>query len=101
MLRPLHVIASAAQTQKTQQSHSYTAALEFSFLQLLDLGLDFLFLALNKASNFLTTQMLSPGSLHTARVAAPCTVAFPLRRQWWRESLFSNLWAPSPPQFVS
>lgn len=49
------------ESRKTQQSHSRAAALEFLFLQLPDLGIDFLFLALNKASNFLTAKMLSPG----------------------------------------
>lgn len=61
-LRPSHDIASAAQKQKDTTKPQPCRALEFLFLQLPDLGIDFLFLALNKASNFLTAKMLSPGS---------------------------------------
>lgn len=63
---------------KTERHSKATtaAALEFSFLQRSDLGsIDFLFLALNKASHFLTTKMLSQWSLHSARSGA-----FPLHR---------------------
>ena len=68
---------SSTKTKKTRQSHNRPAALEFSFLQLPDLGVDFLFLALNKASNFLTTTC-SPQSLLTARSGTHAAAASPL-----------------------
>lgn len=75
-------------TTARQPSHSF-------FLQLPDLGIDFLFLALNKASNFLTTKMLSPGSLLTAGSGLQKPQPPPAEAAG-RESLFSTPGPLSP-----
>lgn len=65
---------------KTKRHNKATTSWQpLNSLQPPDLGIDFLFLALNKASNFLTTKMLSPGSLHTARSGAHRAAGSPLR----------------------
>lgn len=85
-LGPLHVIASAALKQKIHDKATTAPRLLNSFLQLPDLGVDFLFLALNKASNFLTTTC-SPQSLLTARSGTHGAAASPLLGEYWGPSL--------------